>query len=95
MLFDLARLQLSSGEGRRLDLSIPLAPLSFAGESYAVEPPRVPLRLDVSRTTHNGWSLRLRFAVQLAGPCMRCLEPASPRVEVDAREVDQPGGGED
>jgi uncharacterized protein len=26
---------------------------------------------------------------------MRCLETASPTVRVDAREVDQPGGGED
>lgn len=95
VLFDLARLQLASGEGRRLDLSVPLAPLSFGGESYAVEPPHVPVRLDVSRTTHNGWALRLRFAVRLSGPCMRCLETASPRIDVDAREVDQPGGGEE
>jgi uncharacterized protein len=26
---------------------------------------------------------------------MRCLEPADPRFEVDAREVSQPGGGEE
>jgi uncharacterized protein len=26
---------------------------------------------------------------------MRCLEPAEPRFEVDAREVSQPGGGEE
>ena len=26
---------------------------------------------------------------------MRCLEPASPRLDVDAREVHQPGGGEE
>jgi uncharacterized protein len=26
---------------------------------------------------------------------MRCLEPAGAPVEVDAREIDQPGGGED
>jgi uncharacterized protein len=92
MQFDLARLRLSSGEGRRLDLEAPLADLSFGGETYGVEPPRVPLRLDVSRTTNNGYALRLRFAVQLAGPCMRCLEAARPDVEVDAREVSQPGG---
>ena len=29
------------------------------------------------------------------GPCMRCLEPATPAFAVDAREVDQPGGGEE
>jgi uncharacterized protein len=26
---------------------------------------------------------------------MRCLEPAAPRFEVDAREVNQPGGGDE
>ena len=31
----------------------------------------------------------------LTGPCMRCLEPAAPAFEVDAREVHQPGGGEE
>jgi uncharacterized protein len=55
----------------------------------------VPVRLDVSRTMHSGWALRLRFAVELHGPCMRCLEPATPAFAVDAREVDQPGGGEE
>ena len=26
---------------------------------------------------------------------MRCLEPAAPRFDVDAREVNQPGGGDE
>ena len=55
----------------------------------------VPVRLDVSRTTGSGWALRLRFSVSVSGPCMRCLEPAEPRFEVDAREVEQPGAGDD
>jgi uncharacterized protein len=54
----------------------------------------VPVVVDVSRTT-SGWSLRLRYKATLVGPCMRCLEPARRTVRVDAREVDQPGGGED
>ena len=48
----------------------------YAGEPYAVTPALVPVRLDVSRTTGNGWALRLRFTAALEGPCMRCLEPA-------------------
>ena len=44
----------------------------------------VPVRLDVSRTTGNGWALRLRFAVTIAGPCMRCLEPAEPESVQDS-----------
>ena len=54
-----------------------------------------PVPLDVSRMTGGGYSLRLRFAPALAGPCMRCLEEAAPSIDVDAREVDQPGGGEE
>ena len=45
--------------------------------------------------TRGGYALRLRFGASLHGPCMRCLEPAVPQVAVDAREVDQPGGGEE
>ena len=50
--------------------------------------------LDVAHTT-SGYSLRLRFEAGLEGPCMRCLEPAEHGVEVDAREVDQPGNVEE
>lgn len=93
--FDLAPLRLTAGEGRSIELSQPIAPFELGGEHYAVAPQPVPLRLEVSRTTHSGWALRLRFAVTLEGPCMRCLEPAAPRFEIDAREFDQPGGGEE
>jgi uncharacterized protein len=94
-LFELAPLGLSSGEGRRLELHTAIEPFDYGGQSYAVEPALVPVRLDVSRTTGNGWALRLRFTAELVGPCMRCLEPADLSVEVDAREVNQPGGGDE
>ena len=89
--FDLAGLWLTPGEGRRLDLEVALEPLAFGDARYAVEPAIVPVRLDLSHTLGGGWSLRLRFTAGLEGPCMRCLEPAHPVFEVDAREVDQPG----
>jgi uncharacterized protein len=60
-----------------------------------VEPSLVPVRLDVSRTTGNGWALRLRFTASVHGPCMRCLDPAELSQAVDAREVSQPGSGEE
>jgi uncharacterized protein len=94
-LFELAPLGLSSGEGRKLDLHTAIAPFDYGGQSYTVEPELVPVRLDVSRTTGSGWALRLRFTAGLQGPCMRCLEPAAPVFEVDAREVNQPGGGDE
>jgi uncharacterized protein len=92
---DLARLELASGGGRRLELEVTIAPLELAGQRYAATPVRVPVRLDVSRMTGAGYSLRMRFSAALAGPCMRCLTDAAPTVEVDAREVDQPGEGEE
>jgi uncharacterized protein len=94
-LFDLGRLGLTSGEGRRLDLFVHLDAFAYGGSSYAVTPELVPVRLDVSRTTGQGWALRLRFSAGLEGPCMRCLEPAAPVFDVDAYEIHQPGGGEE
>ncbi|MGI8558075.1 MAG: YceD family protein, partial [Solirubrobacteraceae bacterium] len=93
--FDLGALALSAGEGRRLELSCEIAPLALGGERYEALPAQVEMILDVSRMSNNGYALRLRLAARIAGACMRCLEPASPRVRVDSREVDQPGGGED
>ncbi len=52
------------------------------------------MTLDVARTT-TGYSLRLRYAVTLSGPCSRCLADAGKRVRIDAREIDQPGGGDE
>jgi len=94
-VFDLGRLQLVAGEGRRLDLETGLAPLTFAGQRYEAVPAQVPVTLDVSRMTGGGYSLRLRFSAALRGPCMRCLRDAEPETAVDAREIDQPGGGEE
>lgn len=94
-IFELGRLGLTSGEGRRLDLHVAVAPFDYGGQRYEVEPSLVPARLDVSRTTGNGWALRLRFEAGLQGPCMRCLEPAGLRFDVDSREVSVPGGGDE
>ena len=94
-IFDLGRLRLSSGEGRRLTLGLRLGDLDFGGQRYAAEPPLVDAALDVSRMTGGGYALRLRFEAGLTGPCMRCLEPAAPVTAVDVREVHQPGGGEE
>jgi uncharacterized protein len=93
--FDLAGMRLSPGEGRRLTLLVPIEPLRLGSERYAAEPARVPVELSVSRMTGGGYALRLRFSAAILGPCMRCLNQASPGVEVEAREVDRPGGGDE
>ncbi len=93
--FDLAGLRLSAGEGRLLALDVRIEPFMLGSERYEAQPARVPVELSVSRMTGGGYALLLRFSANVSGPCMRCLEPASPRVTVEAREVDRPGGGEE
>jgi uncharacterized protein len=93
-IFDLDRLGLSSGEGRRFELDVPVGSFEFGGQRYTLPDEVVDALLNVDHTTA-GYSLRLRFDADLSGPCMRCLEGADQVVHVDAREIDQPGGGED
>jgi uncharacterized protein len=92
--FDLGQLKLSSGEGRRFDVDVPVEDFDFGGQRYAIPGGHVAARVDVDRTV-SGYALRLRFATELDGPCMRCLEPAERQLELDAREIDQPGGGDE
>jgi uncharacterized protein len=93
--FDLGGLRLSAGEGRRLECNVGIDRFELGGESYAVEPEVVPVALDISRTTGAGYALRLSFQATLNGPCMRCLSPAARSFSVVAREVSQPGEGEE
>jgi uncharacterized protein len=93
--FDLAGLRLSPGEGRRLQLQVPIDALELGGEGYEARPSSAPVELDVSRMTGGGYALKLALSAVLAGPCMRCLKEAAPEVEVQAREVDVPGGAEE
>jgi uncharacterized protein len=93
--FDLGGLRLTAGEGRRIELSVGIDPLEQGGERYEVAPERVPVELEVSRMTGGGYALKLSFAAALTGTCMRCLKTASPRIEVEAREIDKQGEGEE
>jgi uncharacterized protein len=93
-IFDLGQLKLSSGEGRHFELDVPVEDFDFGGQRYAIPGGQVAARIDVDHTV-SGYALRLRFATELDGPCMRCLEPAERQLELDAREIDQPGGGEE
>lgn len=87
-IIDLASLSLAHGQGTRLDVPVRLDPLELGGQTYAPGGGAPEARLDVSRPS-NGYAFRLRFPLQVEGPCMRCLEDAGTEVEVDAREVDQ------
>ena len=90
---DLEGLALSSGQARALHLEVHLDPIELGGETYSPTGAGEG-RLDVSRTT-SGYALRLRFASEMRGPCVRCLEDAANGLEIDAREVDQPSGDEE
>jgi uncharacterized protein len=93
-IFNVGKLGLSSGEGRSLDLEVPVDPFEFGGQRYELKDGSVDARLDVSHTV-SGYAFRLRFDAGLEGPCVRCLETADQGVDVDAREIDQPGAGEE
>ena len=87
----LGELRLSSGEGAGSSWRSPSTASTSAASATRCRASAVEATLDVSHTT-TGYSLRLRFETALEGPCMRCLE-APFRRDVDAREIDQPGGG--
>jgi uncharacterized protein len=88
-MVDLERLALSSGQARAFDLEVALEPIELGGQEYEPAGGGAEAHLDVSRTS-TGYALRLRFTTELTGPCVRCLEPASTEIRIDAREVDQP-----
>ncbi|MGH2990201.1 MAG: YceD family protein [Solirubrobacterales bacterium] len=93
-ILDLARFARSPGVGRRVDLAVRPGELTYADQAYTVEGGSADARVDISRTS-TGYSLRLRFVAPVTGPCVRCLADAEAPAEVDAREVDQPGGSEE
>src|ERR671918_1907756 len=91
---DLARVAPAPGDGQRLDLDVVPGELIYSDVTYGVEGEATTARLEVSRTAA-GWALHLRFAAQVGGACVRCLEHAETRLEVDAREVEQPGSNDE
>jgi uncharacterized protein len=94
--FSLRNLRLRPGEEHREKLALELAPLTLGGTLYEPTPHEVPAELVVQRAT-SGDVFRLRLSTRVAGPCMRCLEPAGVDVEVDAQEYEssEPGAPEE
>jgi DUF177 domain-containing protein len=94
-ILDLAALRLSPGEGARIGIDVPIAPVTLGSERYEAAPATVPAQIDVSRMLGGGYAVHMRFAASISGPCMRCLAAAAPVVDVDVREIDRPGAGEE
>lgn len=87
---DLRTLDTPSGGATVVTAAVPIDPVTLAGQQYTADPAEPELRLDVVRTG-NGWHLRVRGRVGIAGPCWRCLAPAEPSVVLDATEVSEDG----
>lgn len=93
--FPIRTLRLRPGEEHRETVQLEQAPLTFAGEPYAVVPASLPAELVVQRAA-TGDLFRLAFAARLEGPCMRCLAPAVLDVTVEAQEYEaSDSAGED
>ena len=87
---ELIRVAPSPGDGKRLELELEPGEVRLGDDTYVLDPPEVTARLEVSHAAA-GFAMRLAFMGELTGPCMRCLAPARVGVEVEAREIDQPG----
>jgi uncharacterized protein len=92
--FNLRRLRPRSGEQFRDEVEIELEPLVLGGEEYAPRPSPVPATLTITRAT-SGAVFELAFAVQLTGPCQRCLTETSIGERVHAREYEATNPGAD
>jgi uncharacterized protein len=89
-MFDLGSLRLAPGDVRRVQVPVAFDSLEFGGETYAVEP--VPVECDLElQATQGGLYLKLRFRADVAGPCFRCLEPATVTAHVNATEYQEKG----
>ena len=75
---ELDRIAPDPGDGKRIEVDLDPGTVRLGADEYAFEPAPAKVRLDVSRTAA-GHALKLAFAGELAGPCMRCLGPARVR----------------
>ena len=83
--FPLRQLRLLPGEEHTARVEVELDPFDLGGQSYAASPAVVDAELAVQRAT-SGLVFRLRFAMDVHGPCMRCLDDAVAHVPVDVLE---------
>jgi uncharacterized protein len=87
---DLTRIAPTPGDGKRLEVDVEPGAVQLGDDRYELAGREVTVRLEVSHAA-SGYAMKLAFAGELAGPCVRCLEPAGLAIEVESREVDQPG----
>jgi uncharacterized protein len=97
-MFDLQALRLQPGDVHRQAVRVHLDDLVLGGERYPLDPPDPEARIEIQAAS-GGLYLKLAFAVDVTGPCMRCLEDARVHVDVAASEYHdarpEPGSEED
>jgi uncharacterized protein len=84
-MFSLRTVRLRPAEQFRTELPVELEPFELGGETYGPQPESPEARFEISRAA-SGTLFSLSFEVALAGPCMRCLQPASIPIGVAGRE---------
>lgn len=91
---DLHALNLRSGQGESVLLTLrPSAPV-IGGVEYPLAGGELEARIEISHTT-SGHALKLSTEARITGPCARCLGEAELALPILAREVDQPGTGDE
>ena len=84
---DLRRIKLAVGNALEREETLELDETTIGGQRFVFDPARPVGLLTLSRAT-TGMVFSLGFEATLRGPCMRCLEDASVRVEINATEYE-------
>jgi uncharacterized protein len=84
-MFDLRSLRLSPGEQHRQRLPVEIAEFTVGGAAYVAVPPVADAAFAVTRL-RNGWVFDEKFAVEVHGPCHRCLEEAVVELDIAVQE---------
>ncbi len=83
--FDLRALELTPGQARAFELSIPVDDIVLAGQRYAAHPREPVAHVEASQSS-SGWHFRLQVATELTGPCWRCLNDAHVPLQAEIRD---------
>jgi uncharacterized protein len=86
----LRHLKLRAGEAHRETLQVPLEAFVLGGQTYSPSIGTLPVALEIQRAT-SGDVFRIAFSTTLAGPCVRCLDPARTIVDATAVEYEEAG----
>jgi uncharacterized protein len=87
---DLRALDLAPGAAGRLRLRVPPVELRSGGSDYVTEPAAPEVDVEAVRSL-SGLHLRLRAAIELRGPCWRCLGDARVSLPIDVSEFQAEG----